>query len=643
MQGVLRLWKHRSPEHDSFLDSIQWGQSRLLFYSVLLAVAIAVGNLMFVLFVHDELLKAIVFQLPYPLWNLLAALALFYAAKCSASSSRRLALAWGMLAIGRLFLFVGEVIAVILTVRLGVIPFPSLADSFFLAFYPLFLFGILLLPLRRLNPLGWVKTGLDISVVLISSVLVLWIYWLGPLVASLSNEQPIVQLLSLAYPTGNVVLLWALLMLLYRPPAGEKIGALWLLGIGLVSQILLACIYGHLSVISSVVSNDWLSLGWLLTNLVFALAGIWQATRGQRVGDNLADSRDETAPTKLNTWVTYLPYGCAIAAFAMLEQTHYQTQEGRNWLTWGVGLSIGLVLLRQMMTLRENALLFAQVQQKSDALSKTNQELRETQSMLVHAEKMNALGQVVAGVAHEINNPVAFVNSNIHALKQMIADVMIAYDNLEQVALAAGTSETQSAVTTLRKKADIDFLREDLVDLVDSSLGGLTRVRKIVEGLRNFSRLDEAESKVADLREGIESSLLIANPILKNHIEVESLLPDTLFLKCYPAELNQVFLNLILNAAHAITDVGQITIAGHDTGKEIVLTFQDTGCGMSADVMQQIFHPFFTTKPVGVGTGLGLSIAYKIITAEHGGTIDVTSEIGQGTTFTIKLPKESQP
>lgn len=639
----MRLWRNRYPEYGSFVDSIEWGSAKVLFYSVLLAVAIVIGNVTFLLFVHDERLKAIVFQLPYPLWNLLAALALFYAARCSALSSRRLALAWGMLATGRLLLFIGEIITVVLAVRLGAIPFPSVADSFFLAFYPLFLLGILLLPFRRLNALGWIKTGLDISVVLISSVLVLWIYWLGPLIASISNEQTVVQLLSLAYPAGNVVLLWALLMLLYRPPAGEKIGALWLLCIGLVAQILLACIYGRLSVISSVASNDWLSLGWLTTNLVFALAGLWQATIGQSVGDKVADPLDETVPTKLNTWVTYLPYGCAIAAFAMLEQTHHQPQGDGNWMTWGVGLSIGLVLLRQMMTLRENNLLFDQVQQKSDALSKTNQELRETQSMLVHAEKMNALGQVVAGVAHEINNPVAFVNSNIHALKQMTADVMSAYDNLEQLAVAASAPETQSAIAALRKKSDIDFLKEDLVDLVDSSLNGLTRVRKIVEGLRNFSRLDEAVAKVADLREGIESSLLIAHATIKKRIEVELRLPETLFLKCYPAELNQVFLNLILNAAYAITDTGKITIAGYDTGQEIILTFQDTGCGMSTDVVQKIFHPFFTTKPVGVGTGLGLSIAYKIVTVEHGGAIEVTSELGQGTTFTIKLPKESQP
>jgi len=166
-------------------------------------------------------------------------------------------------------------------------------------------------------------------------------------------------------------------------------------------------------------------------------------------------------------------------------------------------------------------------------------------------------------------------------------------------------------------------------------------VRKIVDGLRNFSRLDEADYKLADLREGIESSLLIAQPILKKRIGVALDLDQLPLFYCRPAELNQVFLNLILNAAHAIPEQGTITITGHDRAEEIVLTFADTGCGMSAAVLKQVFNPFFTTKPVGVGTGLGLTIAYKIITAGHGGTIDVASTPGSGTTFTIRLPKEN--
>ncbi len=621
---------------------IQQRQPRLLFYTILLSVAVLLVNLSIVLFAQDERLKIFLFQLPYPLWNLLAALALFYAAKCSARYSRRLALAWGMLATGRLLLFSGEILVLTFTIQLGAAPFPSLADGFFLAFYPLFLLGILFLPVQRLTVQAWVKMGLDISIVLFASVLVLWNYWIGPLVADVSDERITVQILSLAYPVGNLVLLWALLMLLYRPPAGEKRGPLLLLACGIAMQIVIAGLYGRQSILSTFMNNDWLSFGWLLSNLTFGIAGIWQATRVEATSNAAPLISEEAAPTKLNTWVTYLPYVCAIVAFAMLEFSHSQSgQFGSDWLTRSVRLIVGLVLVRQMITLHENSRLFAQVQQKGLALTQTNQTLRETQAMLIHAEKMNALGQMVAGVAHEINNPVAFVNSNIHALKRMMTEVMTSYTDLEQIALSAGSPETKTAIATLHKRADIDFLREDLVDLVDTSLGGLTRVRKIVDGLRNFSRLDEAEYKLADLREGIESSLLIAHSAIKNRIQVELFMDGLPALRCRPAELNQVFLNLILNAAHAIEDKGTITITGRDTEQAIIITFHDTGSGMSPKTMQQIFNPFFTTKPVGVGTGLGLSIAYKIITTGHGGTIDVASELGCGTTFTIQLPKEN--
>lgn len=614
--------------------------TRFLFYSTLLALAIWLSNLSFMLFVQDQYWKVLLFQLPYPLWNLLAALALFYAAKRSAYVSRRLMLAWGLLATGRFVLFCGEITVVILAIRWGAAPFPSLADGFFLAFYPLFLLGILLLPAPHLNLRVWVKTGLDISIVLLGSGLVVWQYWLGPLVVHVSDERTLVQLLSLAYPVGNLVLLWALLMLLYRPSTGETRGPLLLLAVGLATQIVLAFFYGRQSIVATFISNDWLSVGWLFTNLIFGVAGIWQATLGLSATPSTPMARAEATPAQLNSWITYLPYACAIGAYVMLE-INPGDNPGQAWLVWAVGLIIGLVLVRQMMTLRENNLLFTQVHNKGLALSQTNQELRDTQAMLIHAEKMNALGQMVAGVAHEINNPIAFVNSNIHTLKQTVTTMMTAYTNLEQLALATGTPETATTVATLHKQADIDFLSEDLDDLVDASLNGLTRVRKIVDGLRNFSRLDEADDKLADLREGIESSLLIAQPILKKRIQVNLDLDQLPLFYCRPAELNQVFLNLILNAAHAIPDQGTITITGHDKAEEVVLTFADTGCGMPPEVLKQVFNPFFTTKPVGVGTGLGLTIAYKIITAGHGGTIDVTSTPGSGTTFTIRLPKEN--
>jgi PAS domain S-box-containing protein len=281
-----------------------------------------------------------------------------------------------------------------------------------------------------------------------------------------------------------------------------------------------------------------------------------------------------------------------------------------------------------------------QVIEKQQALETALTQLRETQAMLVHAEKMTALGQMVAGVAHEINNPIAYVSSNVHALKQMVTDIIDAYHQLETAGQNSSDPSVKATVAAIRQAMDIPFLLEDFDDLIKTSLTGLSRVRKIVDELRTFSRLDEAEYKVADLQEGIASTLLIAQVQLKDRITVEVTLNDLPAIKCYPAELNQVFLNLILNAAYAIDGKGKITIAGHDAGDALLLTFTDTGCGMTPEVMKNIFHPFYTTKPVGVGTGLGLAIAYKIITDGHGGRLEVASTLGVGSTFMIWLPKE---
>lgn len=302
------------------------------------------------------------------------------------------------------------------------------------------------------------------------------------------------------------------------------------------------------------------------------------------------------------------------------------------------GVLTHFVGIQSDVTAREEAR--RQVIEKQQALEAALTQLRETQAMLVHAEKMTALGQMVAGVAHEINNPIAYVSSNVHALKQMVIDITDAYSQLERAGINSSDPAMQTAVTAIRQTLDIPFLLEDFDDLIKTSLTGLNRVRKIVNELRTFSRLDEAEYKVADLREGIASTLLIAQVQLKDRITVEVALDNLLPIKCYPAELNQVFLNLLLNAAYAIDGKGKITITGQDTGDALQLTFTDTGCGMTPEVMKNIFHPFYTTKPVGVGTGLGLAIAYKIITDGHGGRLEVDSTPGIGSTFTIWLPKE---
>ena len=273
------------------------------------------------------------------------------------------------------------------------------------------------------------------------------------------------------------------------------------------------------------------------------------------------------------------------------------------------------------------------------ALETTLIELRETQMMLIHSEKMNALGQMVAGVAHEINNPIAFVASNLHSLGRSLDDIHGAYDQLETLAKEHSPDTTLDDITQIREESDLDDTFTDIADLVSASLQGIGRVKKIVTELRTFSRLDEAELKAANLSECIQSTLTIAETQLKNRIEVLLEIDHLPNIVCYPAELNQVFLNLILNAAQAIDGPGQIHIRGYDAPEELILEFTDTGSGIPPEVMDKIFNPFFTTKPVGEGTGLGLSIAYKIIVDRHQGAIDVRSTPGAGSTFTIHLPK----
>lgn len=280
--------------------------------------------------------------------------------------------------------------------------------------------------------------------------------------------------------------------------------------------------------------------------------------------------------------------------------------------------------------------------EKQTDLERTLGELRETQAMLIHSEKMNALGQMVAGIAHEINNPLSFINSNLHSLRASLKGLFEAYNRLEALILQDADALRAQQARIIRRESDLDFLMSDVDDLLDASMQGLGRVKAIVQALRTFSRLDEAELKDADLRENIESALAIAQPSLRGRVQVvlDVNLPA---IRCYPAELNQVFLNLIMNAAQAIPEKGRLSIRGRDVGDYIELEFEDTGTGMPPDVLDKIFDPFFTTKPVGEGTGLGLAIAYKIITERHQGGIRAESTYGSGSKFIITLPKDLRP
>jgi signal transduction histidine kinase len=268
--------------------------------------------------------------------------------------------------------------------------------------------------------------------------------------------------------------------------------------------------------------------------------------------------------------------------------------------------------------------------------------LQETQQQLLQSEKMASVGQLAAGVAHEINNPIGFINSNVNSLQRYVTtlfDVITQYRKLHaQLPLS---EEKLTAIAQIEKDSDLDFIQEDIHNLLAESVDGLKRVKEIVQSLKDFAHVDVNEWAEADIHQGIDSTLNIARNEIKYKATIKKNYGELPPVYCIIAQLNQVFMNLFINAAHAIHDQGTITIStGVETKEEgdwVWIKIQDTGSGISPENLIRIFDPFFTTKPVGSGTGLGLSLAYGIIES-HCGRILVDSEVGKGTCFTIHLP-----
>lgn len=266
---------------------------------------------------------------------------------------------------------------------------------------------------------------------------------------------------------------------------------------------------------------------------------------------------------------------------------------------------------------------------KINELEAANLEIRDTQAKLVHAAKMASLGQLVAGIAHELNNPISFIYSNMAHLRDYAQRLM----HLVEVA-----ERNPQALSQEKLNAEYDYVVNDMPKLIRSCEEGARRTRDIVIGLRNFSRLEEAKIKEVDLHEGIDSTLALLSGEMSSRIKVTKnygKLPKVL---CYPSQLNQVFMNILSNAIHAIRGTGEITITTSlPAPNRVEISIKDTGVGMSPEVQEKIFDPFFTTKGVSQGTGLGMSITYGIV-QKHGGDIFVHSELNKGTEFVISLP-----
>ena len=294
--------------------------------------------------------------------------------------------------------------------------------------------------------------------------------------------------------------------------------------------------------------------------------------------------------------------------------------------------------------LEANLTLEQRVEERTHALGKANEQLareqaeltellgkvEEAQQQLLQSEKMAAIGQLAAGVAHEINNPVGFVNSNLGTLKIYVARLLALID--------AYQGGDPALIATARQAADLEFLLEDLPSLLAESQEGLGRVTKIVQDLKDFSHVDQAAHQQADLNAAMESTLNVVWNELKYKAEVIRELGDIPLVDCVPAQINQVFMNLLVNAAQAIPQQGKIIVRSSSENGYVWFEVEDTGQGMSDEVRHRVFEPFFTTKPIGQGTGLGLSISYDIIVKKHGGRMDVRSIPSRGSCFRLWLP-----
>ena len=293
-----------------------------------------------------------------------------------------------------------------------------------------------------------------------------------------------------------------------------------------------------------------------------------------------------------------------------------------------------------------------ELQEKSDLLEKQKQQieeknielesalikLKETQNQLVQSEKMASVGQLTAGIAHEINNPINFVSSNVNPLKRDIGDLLRVLKAYEAVVEKSCRDSDFNSVEELKNELEYEYILKEVDDLLTGIEEGAQRTTEIVKGLRNFSRIDEDEQKKADIHQGIDSTLLVLHNELKRHIKVIKNYGEVPEILCFPGKLNQVFLNIIKNASQAIEGEGIIEITTSSTNKDVKISIKDNGSGMDQETLKKMYDPFFTTKEIGVGTGLGLSISYAII-EEHGGKIVVKSEPGKGSEFIITLPR----
>ncbi|MBI5138002.1 MAG: GAF domain-containing protein [Nitrospirae bacterium] len=303
-------------------------------------------------------------------------------------------------------------------------------------------------------------------------------------------------------------------------------------------------------------------------------------------------------------------------------------------------LEHGHMLVNMISVVIENMRLHRDQQAQITEMRRMNKKLEEAHTQLFQSEKLASIGQLAAGVAHEINNPVGYINSNLSSLQNYLDGLLKVVDCYQSAdPLIAADPERMAAVERVKQEADLAFLKDDVTELMAECLEGLARVKRIVQDLKDFSHVDEGEWTEQDIHKGVESTLNIVQNEIKYKADVVREYGTLPPVECLSGQLNQVFMNLLVNAAHAIEGHGTITIrtGTAEGGGQVWVEVADDGKGILPEHMEKLFDPFFTTKPVGKGTGLGLSLAYGIVQRHHG-HIGVKSKVGVGTTFRVTIP-----
>ena len=297
---------------------------------------------------------------------------------------------------------------------------------------------------------------------------------------------------------------------------------------------------------------------------------------------------------------------------------------------------------------KQNIILETKVKERTAELETSNKNLKDAEAILVNTEKMASLGQLTAGISHEINNPINFVVSNIKPLKRDVQEILMILDKYSEITDSSNINEKLKEINDLKKKLDSNYLKEEINQLLKGIEEGANRTSEIVKGLKNFARTDEADLKKINMNESIDATLtLLNNAICNNNITVEKKYTELPNIECYPGKINQVMMNLLSNAIDALKSIktenhkGVITIETQSDNNYAIIKISDNGTGIPPAIITKIFDPFYTTKDVGQGTGLGLSIVYGIIKS-HDGKVEVQSEENKNTTFVITLPIEQQ-